>query len=153
MLCGLACGGAPAARSVWLTEMLQDCNPQDLLVRDLEEGLRTLAITTLAAFEGPGLGFAPLLPTDERPLQERAAALRDWCQGFLYGLGLTGLDDTRLSAESAEALDDLAGIARLEAEALSDSEEDEEAYAELAEFVWVAALLIRETRVPEEARA
>ena len=35
----------------------------------------------------PDMEFEPLLPDDEAPLEERTAALAQWCQGFLYGLG------------------------------------------------------------------
>jgi hypothetical protein len=150
MLCGLMCGGASATLSLWLAEMLQDCNPHDLLVQELTEELRELATTTLTALEDPDLGFSLLLPDEEQPLPERAAALRNWCQGFLYGLGLTGLDEARLSREIAEALRDLAGIAHLDADGLAGSDDEEGAYAELFEFVRVATMLIRETRVSEE---
>lgn len=149
ILCGLLCGGAPGAERLWLAELLEDQDPDAPEVARLRQDLAGLGTATRAAIEGPGLGFAPLLPDDERPLSERARALRDWCRGFLYGLGLSGIQD--LSAEAGEALRDLSGIAAMGAQADApaegdESEQDEEAYAELCEFVRVAAMLIHAER-------
>ena len=34
----------------------------------------------------------PLLPCDDTPLSQRVQALGGWCEGFLFGAGLTGID-------------------------------------------------------------
>ncbi len=148
MFCGLLCGGVVEPESVWLGQLLQDRDGRDLLVQECEQGLRTLGAETREAIDGPGLGFTPLLPDDERPMLERARALSQWCQGFLYGVGLTGTRDEHLSPGTAEALRNLANIVHLDSNVAADSEDDEEAYTELTEFVWVAAMLIYEERVP-----
>ena len=96
----------------------------------------------MSEFEDPGLGFRPLLPEDGQPLQRRAQALADWCEGFLYGLGISGLDQERLSGATREALQDLAQIARMKVEGMEVSEREEEALMEVSEFVWVAAMLL-----------
>lgn len=149
ILCGLLCGGAPRAEQLWLAELLEDHDPNAPEVTRPRQDLGVLGAATREAIEGPGLGFAPLLPDDEHPLSERARALRDWCRGFLYGLGLSGVRE--LSAEAGEALRDLSGIAAMGAQADGpadgeESEQDEEAYAELCEFVRVAAMLIHAER-------
>ncbi len=72
---------------------------------------------------------------------ERAEALFDWCRGFLGGFGLAAGAAPPLSEESGEALQDLARLAKATAES-SDDDEDEDALAELEEFVRVAALLL-----------
>jgi uncharacterized protein YgfB (UPF0149 family) len=149
----LLCGGSPQPEALWLEEVIADQDPGDPLVQECVRVLRGLAADTRERIGGPGMGFAPLLPDDEEPLAARAAALRDWAQGFLYGLGLTGTAPSDLSPESAEALDDLAEIARLDAATASGSEQEEAAYAELAEFVWVAGMLIYEDRVRSEGSA
>ena len=149
MFCGLLCGGAVEPESAWLGQLLQDRDDLDLLVQECEQGLRALGAETREAVDGPGLGFTPLLPDDERPMAERALALSEWCQGFLYGVGLTGTRDEHLSPETAEALRNLADIVHLDSDVAADSEEDEEAYTELTEFVWVAAMLIYEERAPQ----
>src|SRR6202011_5113035 len=51
------------------------------------ETLRELYVDTAGALEGPEMEFELLLPEDEQPIDARTAALAQWCQGFLYGLG------------------------------------------------------------------
>ena len=148
MFCGLLCGGAVDPESVWLRHLLQNRDGLDLLVQECEHGLLALGAETREAIDGPGRGFTPQLPDDGRPMAERARALSEWCQGFLYGLGLTGIRDDHLSQETAEALRNLADIVHLDSDMAADSEEDEEAYTELTEFVWVAAMLVFEERAP-----
>lgn len=148
MFCGLLCGGSVEPESVWLGQLLQDRDGQDLSVQACEQGLRTLSAQTREAIDGPGRSFTPLLPEDERPMVERARALSEWCQGFFYGVGLAGIRDEHLSPGTVESLRHLAEIIHLDSEVAVDSEDDEEAYAELTEFVWVAAMLVYEERVP-----
>ncbi len=83
--------------------------------------------------------FAPLLPDDDEPLAERATALAQWCQGFLYGLGtgrLNSIDE--LPGEVGEIVHDLTEISRATPGEEDPTEDDEQAYAELVEFVRVA---------------
>lgn len=147
MFCGLVCGGAEEPETLWLGELFEEMDRQDLLLQECEQYLLTAGAETREAIDGPELGFPTLLPDDERTLTERVQALKSWCQGFLYGLGLTGTGDENLSDEGDEALRELAEIARADVEFSADSEEDENAYAELQEFLWVAAMLIYEERV------
>ncbi len=151
IFCGLICGGVDTAETLWLGELLHDRDPADLLVQELGRDLRALAADTREDFDGPGLGFTPLMPGDDQPLAQRARALGQWVQGFLFGFGLAGASAAKLSAEAAEALADLARIAQVDDAVDGDSEEDEEAFTEILEFVWVGAMLIREDCAPIEA--
>ena len=147
MFCGLICGGCGETDDLRLGTVLDGLDPRDPLVQECEQGLREAASETCGAIHGPELAFTPLFPDDERPLEERTQALQSWCQGFLYGIGLTGTRHADLSAEANEALRDLADIARIEVELGEDAEADEEAYMELQEFIRVAALLIHGERL------
>ncbi len=153
IFCGLLCGGDEDPESVWLAELMAELDPLDLLVREHADGLRNLARETREDIEGPGMGFSPLLPDDSQALSARSTALRDWCRGFLYGMGLTGTGEAQLSAETLEAVNDMIEISRLDVALVSSSDEDEEAYAELGEFVWVAAMLVYEERARKEESA
>jgi uncharacterized protein YgfB (UPF0149 family) len=148
MLCGLLCAHAPGAERVWVDELLRGTDPQDLSAADLGRELRRLGDDTREEMDGPGLGFTPLLPPDDRPLRERAIGLYDWSRGFLYGLGLAGVDASQLSEQTREAIVDLADVTRLDLDSLDDGEDNEEALVELVEFVWVAAMLLYEERTP-----
>ena len=147
ILCGLICAGHPQADDTWLAELGLQSAPGDLLAGDCEAQLRDLAQNTLAAIAGPGLGFSLLLPSDETPLRERATAVYDWCRGFLYGLGLAGVSDRDLSAQTREVFRDFTEITRLDLADLEEGEDNEEALTEIVEFLWVAAMLVYEERV------
>src|ERR1700733_15750683 len=73
--------------------------------------------------------FAPLLPEDEQPIDARAAALGLWCQGFLYGLGASALNDARqLPGEVGEIVRDLTEITHVGVDAADSMESNEGAY-------------------------
>ena len=92
--------------------------------------------------------FEPLLPDDEEPTPVRAAALAHWCEGFLHGLVSAEHGDAlkeRLAAEPlADIIRDMLEITRAGADEDGDSDSDEEAYAELVEYLRVAAQLTYE---------
>jgi hypothetical protein len=143
--CGLLCAGEPEAFECWERELLDAVGEGDLLAGECRRGLRRLYEGTVAAMEDPGLGFAPFLPDADRPLAERAVALREWCEGFLYGFGLSGgAPERALSAEGREALHDFGELTRLDAEHVAEGEGEESALTEIIEFAWVAALVIRD---------
>ena len=89
---------------------------------------------------GADITVVLLLPTDDAPLAERAAALGEWCQGFLSGFGLTRRAYA-LSDEANEVLRDLAAIAQVQ-DALEESEDGESDYMEVMEYLRVAPLLL-----------
>ena len=81
------------------------------------------------------------LPGADALLAERSGALFAWCRGFLGGFGLAAGPQPPLSEESREALSDLARLAAATAQEEGD-QDDEDALAEIEEFVRVAALLL-----------
>jgi uncharacterized protein YgfB (UPF0149 family) len=100
--------------------------------------------------------FEMVMPDEAEGLQVRAEALTVWCQGFLTGLQAAGIPITgRDAGELTEAIDDLVEIAKMNYDQVMDSEEDEEAYIELIEYVRMAAILIyqdlREGSMPQKS--
>ena len=95
-----------------------------------------------AELDSAELRFQPLLPTEDRPLDERTDCLAHWCSGFLTGFGAG--QPTIRSTEAREALQMLEQIARAITDSDSDQEGEESAYTELVEFVRVAVLLLLE---------
>jgi uncharacterized protein YgfB (UPF0149 family) len=82
------------------------------------------------------------LPSDDRPLPERAEALVDWCRGFLGGFGLAGTEaHAKLSEEAQEILRDLGSIAAAQLD-FGEEGDDEDALIEVHEFVRVGAMLL-----------
>lgn len=136
-LCGYVAGGGRADGADWLQRLQVDDGSAD---RD-DDTLATLRAATLAQFAGNPGELELLLPDDDTPLGERVDALLAWCRGFLGGFGLSAAPVAGLSAESSEALADLGHIAASEF-GCNDTEEDEDAFVEIVEFVRVVPLLI-----------
>jgi uncharacterized protein len=137
----------------WLEEIIPD---EDRRVDDdSQQALRLLYSDTLNALRGEEMDFEVLLPGDEVPLAARAGGLSQWCQGFLYGFGSTGetpkQDD--LPANVNEVLSDLTHIGRasVDIEGDAENESEEEAYAEVVEYVRVGVQLIHDELIPAQA--
>jgi yecA family protein len=149
LLCGLFCGGEENVEQRLLSELTASAGRDDSVWEECRASLTGLIEETHDSLSGEQLGFPLLMPDDKEPLLNRAAAARDWCQGFLYGMGLLGeIKEKSLSDEAREALRDLAEITRMELDGLSDGEEEESALMEVVEFIWVAANLIYDELAP-----
>ncbi|PWK81870.1 UPF0149 family protein [Fulvimonas soli] len=149
-LCGFLAGGGALGRQPLLAALqLEGAEAAAPSAADqaLFERLGRQAETELA---DPELGFEPLLPADDRPLDERADALVEWCRGFLGGFGLAGAPaHAKLSEEAQEILRDLGTIAAAELD-FGDAAEDEDALIEVHEFVRMGAMLLfAECRTPD----
>jgi uncharacterized protein len=140
----------------WLEEIIPD--EERRADDDSQQALRLLYADTLNALRGEDLDFEVLLPEDDISLAVRAGGLSQWCQGFLYGFG-TGQaggatpkqDD--LPANVNEILDDLTHIGRasVDIEGEAENETEEEAYAEVVEYVRVGVQLIHDELIPVQA--
>lgn len=136
-LCGWLAGGG-AAGADWPARALAD----DALAPVPAGGpLARLQEASASQFDDRDFGFELLLPGADATLAERSGALFDWCRGFLGSFGLAAGANPPLSEESREALTDIARLAAASPQEDGD-EEDEDALAELEEFVRVAALLL-----------
>jgi len=91
------------------------------------------------------LSFELLLPDDTDDFGLRLLGLSGWCQGFLYGFGVSGaaFEDT-LDDELRECLSDLLEISKLGHDE-ETSDETEQQYIEIVEHVRVAILLLNES--------
>ena len=94
------------------------------------------------------LSFELLLPDDTDDFGLRLLGLSGWCQGFLYGFGVSGaaVEDS-LDDESRECLSDLLEISKLGHDE-ETSDETEQQYIEIVEHVRVATLLLNESLNP-----
>jgi uncharacterized protein len=143
-LVGSLCS-TPCSLVDWLADILPDGKADAASAASLRE---IYDATAVGLREGM-LQFRPLLPTDDEPLDERTAALGEWCQGFLYGLG-AGVrpDPDTLQGEAAEILRDLTEITHVGVDPEDGSESNEQAFAELVEFVRVGVQLLYEQLQP-----
>ncbi len=136
---GMVAPATPVAH--WIAIVLDE---HDLELPDgTESELDGFAQATAKLLAQAEMRFELLLPDDLRDLNERSDALTQWCSGFLGGLGLGGFNQEKmLSKESREGLRDLERIARTEVELDDDTEGNETALMELAEFAKITSLML-----------
>jgi len=138
-LVGSLCA-SPCSLTDWLAEIL----PEGRADLSAAESLRAVFESTSDALVDGQLGFAPMLPSDDAPIGDRATALGEWCQGFLYGLGTSVAvpEASALPGEAAEVLRDMTEITHVDVDPEDDPESNEAAYAELVEFVRAGVQLL-----------
>jgi hypothetical protein len=151
-LSGALCAASGYGLDDWLAEIL----PEDALGGDDDGLLRGLYETTRGALAGTEMQFELLLPDDEQSLARRTEALTLWCNGFIYGLGVSGAHDPqKLPGDAGEIVRDLSHIMGAGVDEADSQEANESALTELIEFVRVGVQVIfedlRDLRAPDAA--
>lgn len=143
----LAIAGAGSGPD-WLAQVLEGTDSNDALRSECAAMLGIVFESTLRQLAERQSGFEPLLPGDDDSTAVKAAALAHWTEGFLHGLVAAEHGDAlkkRLAEEPlAEIIKDMLEITRATADSGGSAESDDEAYAELVEYVRVAAQLTYE---------
>lgn len=141
--------GAPHQPDRDLADHLAGLQVGDWTSSRIQDQLGPAISTLRSELASPDMDFKPLLPTDDRPLTERTRCLGSWVSGFLAGFGAAA--PKLEQADSSEALRLLEQVARAATDPEDDEEEQEQAYAELSEFVRMATLLLREEGLRQSA--
>ena len=145
-LCALICGNGQVKeqtiKDYFLLDSDEIINPKDCfkvlqaLVKDIE-----------AKMYSSDIELELLLADENGPVVERSRSLAEWCEGFMSGLGLSGVSQEKIPPESKELISDFYNIARLDADNLeNDNSEqgDDFALMELTEYVRMGAIFIFE---------
>jgi yecA family protein len=140
------CGGR--VEPDWLAEVLSGSETGSADTRECASMLETLYRESYCRLAERQSEFMPLLPDDTAPTASRADALADWCNGFLHGL-VSGPYPDRVKSQLAsepisDIIKDMLQITRAAVDEDADDESTEEAYAELVEYIRVAAQLTYE---------
>ncbi len=146
-LCALLLDNAVLA--TWLGHTLEELPDRGNVLAAEQLGvLEQLFELTREQLNNDELGLELLLPDEGDDFGLRLLGLSGWCQGFLYGIGVTGFaNDDRLDQEGRECLSDLLEISKLSHDE-EDSDEAELQFAEIVEHVRMATLLLHETLNP-----
>jgi uncharacterized protein len=140
MAVGMLCVEMKADAANWLHELFAE--DQDLLDTDKSLLLNLFERTReLLEPETEEFVFDLFLPDDDEPLQAQVEALRNWCQGFLFGVGYAQAD-ADWPGDTGEVMRDLIEITKLDNEVAG--EDDENAFAEIHEYVRTAVFMIRD---------
>ena len=151
-LAGWLASGRGTDPRPWLDPLLEDLDPDDVRVGRCRSDLLALHRVVSDQLQSDDLAFVPLLPADAIPLATRVSALAEWCEGFLFGLGLAGAAATEGGAEVREVIGDFAEIARVGLVPEADPEDSEIAYTELVEYLRVGAQTAHDALEPPPVR-
>jgi yecA family protein len=142
VISGLICAGTAEACVDWISALFESWPDEDLLAQETKQMIGQLYYASRHQITNEEFLFMPLLPEDSLPMSQRAKALSEWCEGYLYGLGLAGVTEQQLSGDAKEALQDISHFTRLDYAELESGEATEVAYMELQEFIKVVTLLM-----------
>jgi yecA family protein len=138
-LTGALCAAADYRFEDWLREIYAEGKAN----HEARDRLEAVFEDTRRALLAGQMQFDVMLPGDEVAIADRATALGQWCQGFLYGLGTSQIPDVdALPEDVGEIVRDLTSITQVAVDARETDEANEEAYTELVEFVRVGAQLL-----------
>ena len=130
----------------WVESVLDDF-PEALRHTEHRETLLSVANDWLQQLHDGQMAFALLVAGDDTTLAERAESLAQWCQGYLVGLAMGGIQDhNALPGDVPEFVNDLLKISQAIADGTTD--DDEDAFYELCEYVRVGAQLVYDELAP-----
>lgn len=143
---GMLCVDIRADANYWLNELFQ--NPDTISDNNRNQLLAWFEqIRTLLDGENEQFAFDLLLPDDE-DLPSQVIALRDWCRGFLFGVGYAAGSNAQWPGDCDEIMHDIVEFTKLDEDA--GGEEDEGAFMEVHEYLRSAVLVIRDQLAEDE---
>ncbi len=138
-LCGLLCMDSVADRTNWYKQLFEDFSPSEEEKQDLTH----LFDETMQSLNSLDFEFEMELPDDDAPLASRLSAMADWCQGLVYGLGISGMtNETDLSDDCREFVTDAIKISQVSFDEIQDSEEEKANFEELVEYLRMGLFLL-----------
>lgn len=148
LLCGQIAASGGGVISSWLNTVIEDTDPANALRNQAEDYLMNLADATYKRLSERQSEFTPLLPDESEGIAESTRALAEWSEGFLHGLvsgaSTATVKDRVAKAPIDEIVRDFLEISRAEADDEQSDAADDEAFAELIEYVRVSTQLVYE---------
>jgi uncharacterized protein YgfB (UPF0149 family) len=139
ILSGMLCSGS----AHWQRVLLEDVDTGNEDTQECVSELEKLFLFTAEELRSGQIPLTLMLPDEQASIAQRATAIRDWSQGFLFGFGLGGeRQPHQMQGDIGEALRDFTEIARMNIEDFGELQEAEEALMQLEEYLWVASSLI-----------
>lgn len=136
---GLNAGNEQWDLKGWLDALVAEFSISSMPAQLLKDFQRIHDVSSEQLKEDP-LSITLLLPSDDEALKIRAFALQQWCQGYLYGLGLgKRITNWRsLPNEFREWIEDITHISQLDESDLEDNNDNETDFTDLSEYVRLA---------------
>ncbi|HIJ34290.1 MAG TPA: UPF0149 family protein, partial [Gammaproteobacteria bacterium] len=121
----------------WLKELIGERDEANLQAREDVLLIAQLLREVTQQLSRRELQLQLLLPEEEL-LQVRAEALTSWCEGFLYGYGVSTARNAKTTESEREFLQDLMEISKLEVPEEEPTEDDELDFLQLVEHLRMA---------------
>lgn len=148
VLCGMLCAQGSVDINQWQQHVVGEQEGGNVLMGELADELQQMYVSTISALNNEVAEFECLLASDDDKLSDRVYSLANWCQGFLYGLAAGGIKQgSEMPGDSSELMRDFIQISQAAFDD-EESENSEEDYMQLVEFVRVGTLLINEELQP-----
>ena len=146
LICGLICGDFQTSLQLMQQELFSGSDASEQRVQECKSALMQMHAEIREQLEDPVMGFQMLLPDEDSSSYDRAQQLVNWCQGFLFGFGISARDNARKMSDVAqETLGDISELTRLDVESVdADDEEHRQQMTELEEYLRVAVMTIYE---------
>lgn len=138
---GILCIESRTEAASWLAELL----PDDVILIDEDKTmLMSLFEQTRSLLNGDDDSFSYdlFLPGDDAPFDEQLTAIRDWCDGFLFGIGYTR-SSSEWPGETGGIIKDIVEFTKLDTQNEDDLDGDDVALMEIQEYLRVATMTIR----------
>ena len=145
LLTALLCASAKIRVDGWLASLMsQKIEAEDKAAQAARKTLKRLFEATESSLGDEDYSFHILVPDDAESFETRIEHFAYWCQGFISGLNLVGVElSGQPIPEVQEALEDLVKFSCLKYdEEEAGDEASEHAYSELVEYAKVAVMLI-----------
>lgn len=147
---GLNAGNESWDLKAWLDALVKEFDISSMPAQLLKDFQRIHDVSSEQLSDDP-LSISLLLPSDDEPLTLRAYALQQFCQGYLYGLGLGNRIQNwkTLPPEFREWIEDITHISQLDETSVQESNNDESDFTDLSEYVRLAVGHIAEHLAPK----
>ena len=147
--CGMLAINISADKIAWIQLIFGEIEADNSLQIEAIKLIGELYEQCKHQLQDPNLAFELLMPDEDESLLLRITSLQEWCNGFLLGIGLSGISDHKtLPDDSKELLADFTEIGRSGNFDLEDESASEEALEEISEYVRMGVLLINEELQP-----
>lgn len=147
--CGMLAVNITADKITWVQLLFGEIDADSAAQVSAVQLSGELFEQTKTQMQDPNLMFELLIPDEEYPLHDRVRSLQDWCNGFILGVGLSGISDYKTMPEdSRELMADFTEIGTSGNFDLDDESASEEALSEISEYVRMGVLLINEELQP-----
>jgi len=131
---GLLCFKQEITLMDWQFQLGEENEPSDENKRAIDL-FQKLLDATQDQLKSTEFEFVLLLPSDDITLSQRLQALQDWCQGFLYGVGVGKPKNNHFSLIEQEFISDVATFSQRLLKDCPENEDNEIAYIELVEYL------------------